>query len=596
MNDSSSETHFDAIVVGSGFGGSVSAYRLAEAGLRVCVLERGKAYPPGEFPRAPHRMKNNFWDPSEGLHGMYNIWSFSGLGAVVCSGLGGGSLIYANVMIRKDERWFVREDLKDGGFEYWPVTRADLEPHYDRVEKMLGARPYPVGHKPYNETRKTREFIDAAERRGLRWELPKLAITFGNEGEDPVPGEPIKDRPNLHGRTRRTCHLVGECDIGCNFGSKNTLDYNYLSEAKLRYGAEIRTLSEVQRFEHHDRDGYVVYYREHKPDLEREGQKTDTSRLPEKRITADRLILAAGTLGSTFLMLKNQRAFPGLSARLGTRFCGNGDLITFAVRSKKQDDNGRLVPRVIDAGYGPVITSAVRVADREDGGEGRGFYVEDAGYPEFVNWMLQVFDTPGALRTWWHDAGWNLVGRRLLGQRLGQGLLWRSAGKRLKDKWLSDQPETDMGAELSALFGINQTSAGVLPMLGMGRDVPNGRMTLRGGKLDVDWRLEDSDPYFERVRETMRSIADELGAKFSDPLGRLNRVVTVHPLGGLSMGRNETEGVVNSYGAVFGCPPGFYVVDGFVMPGPVGPNPSLTIAALADRFADRIIERKGPEE
>jgi cholesterol oxidase len=130
-------THFDAVIVGSGFGGSVTAYRLAEAGLRVCVLERGKAYPPNSFPRAPHRMKMNFWDPSEGLYGMYNIWSFSGLGAVVCSGLGGGSLIYANVMIRKDEKWFVKEDLKGGGFEYWPITRADLDPHYDRVEKML---------------------------------------------------------------------------------------------------------------------------------------------------------------------------------------------------------------------------------------------------------------------------------------------------------------------------------------------------------------------------------------------------------------------------------------------------------------------------
>ena len=121
----------------------MTAYRLAEAGLSVCVLERGKAYPPGEFPRAPHRMQRNFWDPSEGLHGMYNIWSFSELGAVVCSGLGGGSLIYANVLIRKPEKWFVKEDLHGGGFEYWPVTRADLDPHYDRVEKMLGAQQVP---------------------------------------------------------------------------------------------------------------------------------------------------------------------------------------------------------------------------------------------------------------------------------------------------------------------------------------------------------------------------------------------------------------------------------------------------------------------
>jgi cholesterol oxidase len=160
MNNSASDTHFDAIVIGSGFGGSVTAYRLAEAGLSVCVLERGKPYPPNSFPRSPHRMKNNFWDPSEGLYGMYNIWSFSGLGAVVCSGLGGGSLIYANVMIRKDERWFVKENLKAGGLEYWPVTRKDLDPHYDRSgTRSIGSRT----------TRRARHRSSRAQPKGWGW-------------------------------------------------------------------------------------------------------------------------------------------------------------------------------------------------------------------------------------------------------------------------------------------------------------------------------------------------------------------------------------------------------------------------------------------
>jgi|SRR5215203_1128279 choline dehydrogenase-like flavoprotein len=83
--------HFEAVVIGSGFGGSVMTYRLSEAGLRVCLLERGKAYPPGSFPRSPHRMKHNFWNPSEDLYGLYNLWSFSKVRAVVSSGLGGGS-------------------------------------------------------------------------------------------------------------------------------------------------------------------------------------------------------------------------------------------------------------------------------------------------------------------------------------------------------------------------------------------------------------------------------------------------------------------------------------------------------------------------
>ena len=136
-----SEEHFDAVVVGSGFGGSVTAFRLAEAGMRVCLLERGKAYPPGSFPRSPWGTSRNLWDPSEGLHGLMNVWEFRGLGGIVASGLGGGSLLYSNVLIRKDASTFVREDLDRGGWEHWPVTYEDLEPHYARHEAMLDASP-----------------------------------------------------------------------------------------------------------------------------------------------------------------------------------------------------------------------------------------------------------------------------------------------------------------------------------------------------------------------------------------------------------------------------------------------------------------------
>jgi cholesterol oxidase len=180
------KTHFDAIVVGSGFGGSVMAYRLAEGGLRVCLLERGKAYPPGSFPRSPYRMRENFWDPGEGLYGLYDFWSFHRIHALVASGLGGGCLIYANVLLRKDAEWFVKEDLTRGGYEYWPLTRADLDPHYDAVEGMMRPQRYPFDHEPYSDTSRTKAFGEAARRLGLEPFLPNLAITFANEGEAPV--------------------------------------------------------------------------------------------------------------------------------------------------------------------------------------------------------------------------------------------------------------------------------------------------------------------------------------------------------------------------------------------------------------------------
>ncbi len=556
-----SETHFDAIVIGSGFGGSVMACRLVEAGLRVCLLERGKAYPPGSFPRSPYRMKNNFWDPSEGLYGLYNFWSFRGLDALVSSGLGGGSLIYANVLIRKDEKWFVKENILNGGYEYWPVTRADLDPHYDAIEKRLRPQKYPFDRAPYSGTSKTRAFHSATGRLGLEPFLPNLAVTFANAGDDPLPGEPIREEhENLHKRTRYTCRLCGECDFGCNYGSKNTLDYNYLSEAKLK-GADIRTCCEVKSFEPRD-GGYTVGYVHHDP------ERTDDHTPPMQTVAAERLVLSAGSLGSTFLLLKNRSAFPRISRRLGTRFGGNGDLLTFASRCS-EEVGGQRVPRVIDPGYGPVITSAIRIGDELDGEEGRGFYLEDAGFPEHVTWLLQLSDTPGAL--------WK----------------WRVVGERLLQSWLGGAPETDLGAEVSELLGKTDLSAGVLPMLGMGRDIPDGNMILRGNKLDVDWIKRKSGPYFDRVRDMARRIARELGADFDDnPVWYLGRVITVHPLGGCPMGRDEREGVVDSYGEVFNYP-GLYVADGSVMPGPVGPNPSLTIAALADRFAERLLERKG---
>jgi cholesterol oxidase len=388
--------HYDAIVVGSGFGGSVTAYRLAKAGLQVCILERGKAYPPGSFARRPHEMATNYWDPSQGNHGLFNIWSFRGIEAVVSSGLGGGSLIYANVMIRKDERWFIQDGHSGAGYESWPITRADLDPHYEQVERMLAVTPYPLEAPGYRDTPKTRAMQEAGQRLGLQWDLPNLAVSFAaSPGAPPAVGVPIAEcaYPNLHEQTRLTCRLCGECDIGCNYGSKNTLDHTYLSAAK-HHGTDIRVRSEVRRIQPRESGGFSVSYVEHHPD--REGQQTDTSKLPHRTLTADRLVLAAGTLGTTYLLLRNRSAFPHLGPALGTRFCGNGDLLTLLLRSHLPGDSR--APRRLDASRGPVITSFIRVPDGVDpDGDGPGYYIQDAGYPVFVDWLAegtQVRRTP----------------------------------------------------------------------------------------------------------------------------------------------------------------------------------------------------------
>ncbi len=558
-----SETHFDAVIVGSGFGGSVMACRLAEAGLRVCILERGQAFPPGSFPRSPHAVKRNFWDPSEGLYGLFNIWSFRDIKALVTSGLGGGSLTYANVLLRKDERWFIKEEPGFEGYEYWPVTREELDPYYERAERMLNAQQYPLHDAPYNKTSKTLALKGVAEQLKLDWFLPNLAVTFQNEGEAPQIGEPIREEfPNLHHKTRYTCRLCGECDLGCNYGSKNTLDYTYLTMAQ-RKGADLRTLCEVRAFEPIE-GGYAIQYVQH--NLEHAEQKRDTHNpevLPLHMITAPRLILSAGTFGTTYLLLRNHSAFPHLSNKLGSQFSGNGDLINFVVRCSDKSVDTR-IPRMIDASNGPVITSAIRYPDHADGGKQRGFYIEDAGYPELVNWMLQIFDMTNAIRPTMKLAHLSV------------------------QKFLKHKSQTDISKFISALFGGCELSSGLLPLLGMGRDLPNGQMYMSGGNLDLRWQEHQSNEYFEALRGAMREIANELGGTFiDDPLWYFRRVVSAHPLGGCPMGRNEDEGVVNDTGEVFNYP-NLYIADGSIMPGAVGANPSLTIAALAERIAAHI--------
>lgn len=547
--------HFDAIVVGSGFGGSVMAYRLAEAKRSVCVLERGKAYPPGSFARTPDAMSRNFWAPRWGLQGLLDLWSFRHLGAVVASGLGGGSLIYANVHIRKDAKWFVHEPAA-GGYEDWPVTREQLEPHYKNVEHMLDVQPYPYA----KGTPKTRALQVASEKLQasgkyaadeLAWFLPNLAISFGSDRDYPMPGAPVgTPAQNLHRMPRSSCRLCGECNIGCNYGSKNTLDYNYLSAAK-ELGAELLVQREVKLIERHE-TGYKVTFIDHT------NEDLPLEQRPRVSLTCSKLILAAGAIGTPYLLLKNRERLGGFNDNLGTRFNGNGDLLGLA----------RDCSQSLEPSRGPVITSALRVADTLDGGKakGQGFYLEDAGFPAFLQWMAVEADAPSGVHRAVHFV------KDWLAAQVGWGR------------------HSNVSKDFADLIGDGRLPARVLPLLGMGRERPSGKMSLTDdGDLDIDWSLEASHEFFERVRKVMSDVSSALGGNFTDdPVWFLARSITVHPLGGCPMG-DEHRGFVDAAGKVYGHD-NLYIADGSVMPGSVGPNPALTIAALADRFADRLLQ------
>ena len=201
---------------------------------------------------------------------------------------------------------------------------------------------------------------------------------------------------------------------------------------------------------------------------------------------------------------------------------------------------------------------------------GRGFYIEDGGNPAFLDWLVQATDGPGTTAR-----------------------VARFAARRI---WahLRSRPWSDISDDVSGLLGGGAASAASMPVLAMGRDIPNGTFRLRDGNLDLNWATKDSSGYFDRVEATMRQLAEVLQARLANtPLWLFKRVITVHPLGGVPMGANSGEGVVDGWGESFAYP-GLHVVDGSVMPGPVGPNPSLTIAAFAERAAAHILGEDRP--
>jgi cholesterol oxidase len=547
---------YHAIVVGSGFGGSVVAHRLAthrERPWDVCLLERGKSHPPGKFPRTPYEAKRGFWDPDQQLHGLFDVWSFSGLAAVVASGVGGGSLIYANVLERPPDGWLSYTDPEYATPRKWPLKAGDLTEHFAAVEGMLRPQPYPdVG--PFHDTPKTHAFRSAAGKAGLKHRASRLAVQFADDegriGTRLPFGDPADNR---YGVQRLTCEMAGECDIGCNLGAKHTLDLTYLSEPTNDH-LEVRELTEVKSFRPHD-GGFEVTA------LDRSGGAAEPPKLIT--LTCSRLVLAAGTLGTVLLLLRNRLALPRLSHRVGAQFCGNGDYLAF-VADCAHVDNGS-VP--IQPSRGPVITATAYGRDRQEGGDGPGFHLQDGGYPGWASWLSEL----GGVRR-------DLKRIELYARRVVEGQL-------------RGDPDENLSAELSGLVGDD--GAHLLPILSIGREVPSGRLRLRGKRLDLDWRKDESAALYERTEAAARRMAKALGGHYADPL-RLLRPITVHPLGGCAMSPDRDSGVVDSWGRVHGVP-NLSIADGSILPGPVGINPALTIAALADRHASWLIGEGIPE-
>lgn len=540
---------FDVVVVGSGFGGSVMSCRLVEKGMKVCLLERGKEYGMYDFPRRIHDVKKSiFWDPKDGKYGHMEFRDYPDhdIMSVTGSGLGGGSLIYANVLLPMPEDFF----------KGWPygITRADLDPYYQQVLSMMEASPYPYKKDPYyTDTPKTRTMEEASAgvidnpAADVKFVLPDLAVWFKGD----FPGEQMK---NKHGAIQSKCNKCGECDVGCNIKAKNTLDLNYIFKARHdeKNPLEVRCSAELVDLERLA-EGFEVTY-----------QNPETK---EKTVVrAKKVILSCGSIGSSKVMinLKKKGRIPNVSPTLGRNWCGNGDLLGFARKTKK----------VAEPTNGPTITTGIQYQYKEGYKDGfpHGMIIEDAGLPLGLSWYLAA-KTPSA-----HS----LIEAMGLGLSFVKSWFTRVLG------FKSAHAEYNIGDEIADCLENNEGLRHTVGLLGMGRDRSSGVIdTDEEGEPVVQWEIEESQLHFDRVTEEMKKISKAAGGDFmGNPLTKLNKIAAVHPLGGCIMAETAEQGVVDRNGEVFG-EQGLYVIDGSILPSSVGPNPSLTIAAMAESLAER---------
>jgi cholesterol oxidase len=516
-------THYDVLVIGSGFGGSVSALRLTEKGYTVGVLEAGARFEDGDFPKTSFDAKRWLFAPAAGMYGIQRIDMVKDCLILAGAGVGGGSLVYANTLYEPLDAFY-----RDPSWARITDWKSELAPYYDQAKRMLGVVENPL-HTPSDEVMQ-----QVAEDMGVghTFRHTPVGVFFG--GPDATAGEEVAD-PFFGGAgpARNACLNCGECMTGCRHNAKNTLVKNYLHLAE-QAGAVVHPLTTVTRVRPRDGGGYEVTARWTKAKLSR--------RTAVATFTADQVVFSAAALGTQKLLhqLKGEGHLPHVSDRLGALTRTNSEAILGAVAGDRSVDYTR----------GVAITSSFHPDEVT--------HVEPVRYGRGSNAMalLQTVladDVPGTsrVRTWLRE-------------------LWaqRRHARDLYD--LRHWSERAVIALVMQSLDNSITTVGVKGRLGW-------RMSSKQG------HGAPNPTYIPVAYDAVRRVADLIDGTPGGTIGEpFNRPMTAHFIGGCTIGDSPQTGVVDPWQRLYGHD-GLHVVDGSAISANLGVNPSLTITAQAER-------------
>ena len=523
--------HYDFIIVGSGFGGSVSALRLTQKGYRVLVLEKGLRFGKQDFPKNNTEVKKWYWRPESGHTGIFQMSFFDHVTVAHGVGVGGGSLVYACTLPTPKEHFF--QSPSWAALADW---QKELEPHYETALNMLGAAVNAVDGEADRVTREIAEEMG----RGDHFEKTRVSIFFGEPGKK-VPDPYFKGK----GPERVGCTECGSCMTGCRVGAKNTLDQNYLYLAE---NGGCRILPETEVLAVRPRAGAEGGYRVE--------TKCSTANRDHHVFTADNVVFSGGVMGTVPLLLKmkeDSAGLPRLSKRVGDFVRTNSESI-ISVASERED---------VDFSKGIAIASIVHTDEHS--------HFEPVRYGPGSKFFqpLMLPHAPGKTAL-----------ERVAGVARVAAKNWRRLRK---------AKTTPKYAERSTYMLYMRTLDGTL-RLRFGRSILNGFRRGLVTQLDESGVapkafMKEATDIAWRFAEKVKGIPLTL---FTETL--LGSASTAHILGGACMGETAADGVIDHQHRVHNYP-GLYVIDGAAVSANPGVNPSLTITALAERAMTFVPEK-----